>query len=154
MAASIALDKLTSAQLKDLRDQVDAALTAREAAERADIREKLTAMAGKAGFSVDDLFSSGAGTRRGRAKASKGGKVAPKYRNPSDPSQTWTGRGRMPLWLAAALKEARRTPPHLMEVEGHRYRCPNLCPRTGRPHRWCDRSVPGDALQQGEVHIG
>lgn len=29
------------------------------------------------------------------------GKVAPKYRNPADSQQTWTGRGRMPLWVAA-----------------------------------------------------
>ena len=27
------------------------------------------------------------------------GKVAPKYRNPANAEQTWTGRGRMPLWV-------------------------------------------------------
>lgn len=27
------------------------------------------------------------------------GKVAPKYRNPANADQTWTGRGRMPLWV-------------------------------------------------------
>jgi DNA-binding protein H-NS len=32
------------------------------------------------------------------------GAVAPKYRNPEDPSQTWAGRGLKPRWLAAALK--------------------------------------------------
>ncbi len=26
-------------------------------------------------------------------------KVAPKYRNPANPEQTWTGRGRSPLWV-------------------------------------------------------
>jgi DNA-binding protein H-NS len=30
-------------------------------------------------------------------------KVFPKYRNPSDPSETWSGRGKQPRWLAAAL---------------------------------------------------
>jgi DNA-binding protein H-NS len=25
----------------------------------------------------------------------------PKYRNPANPSDTWTGRGRMPLWMKA-----------------------------------------------------
>jgi DNA-binding protein H-NS len=29
--------------------------------------------------------------------------VAPKYRNPGDASQTWTGRGRQPAWVAEAL---------------------------------------------------
>ncbi len=43
------------------------------------------------------------GKRRGRpAGGSKlaGRKIAPKYRNPKDKAQTWTGRGRMPLWAA------------------------------------------------------
>ncbi|MDH5708608.1 MAG: H-NS histone family protein [Hylemonella sp.] len=34
-------------------------------------------------------------------------KIAPKYRNPEDATQTWTGRGRPPLW-ALALREAGR----------------------------------------------
>jgi DNA-binding protein H-NS len=34
-----------------------------------------------------------------------GKKVAPKYRNPSNASETWTGRGKAPTW-AAALKTA------------------------------------------------
>jgi DNA-binding protein H-NS len=47
------------------------------------------------------------------AKASKvakkgtlaGKKVAPKYRNPANPEQTWTGRGVSPTWVQA-LKTA------------------------------------------------
>jgi len=31
-------------------------------------------------------------------------KAAPKYRNPSDPEQTWSGRGRKPGWLVTALE--------------------------------------------------
>src|SRR5258708_28120886 len=27
--------------------------------------------------------------------------VVPKYRNPDRPSETWAGRGKQPLWLAA-----------------------------------------------------
>ena len=34
-----------------------------------------------------------------------GKKVAPKYRNPANASETWTGRGKAPIW-AAALKTA------------------------------------------------
>src|SRR5919198_2223238 len=35
-------------------------------------------------------------------------RVYPKYRNPSEPSETWSGRGKQPRWLAAALKTGRR----------------------------------------------
>lgn len=30
-------------------------------------------------------------------------KVPPKYRNPDNPEQTWTGRGKAPLWFAALI---------------------------------------------------
>ena len=39
--------------------------------------------------------------KNGHAKR-KGGKVAPKFRNPLDHAQTWTGRGRMPTWMVKA----------------------------------------------------
>lgn len=42
----------------------------------------------------------------------KGSKTAPKYANPADPSQNWSGRGRKPAWFIAAL-EAGKTPEDL-----------------------------------------
>lgn len=35
-------------------------------------------------------------------------RVLPKYRNPLSPSQTWSGRGKTPHWLANALKKGRK----------------------------------------------
>ncbi len=76
----------------------------------AKVRAQLTAAARKAGYSIEELFgTAGASTAKaGRpAKAAraakgpaKGGKVAPKYRNPGNPDETWTGRGKQPRWLA------------------------------------------------------
>jgi len=34
--------------------------------------------------------------------------VLPQYRNPDQPSETWTGRGKRPRWLVAQLKSGRR----------------------------------------------
>src|ERR1700735_5624096 len=31
-------------------------------------------------------------------------RVLPKYQNPNEPSETWSGRGKRPRWLTAALK--------------------------------------------------
>ena len=31
-------------------------------------------------------------------------RVFPKYRNPHEPFETWSGRGKQPRWLTAALK--------------------------------------------------
>ena len=52
-------------------------------------------MATKAGFSIDELF--------GKSKR-KRPPVAPKYRNPEKPSETWSGRGRQPLWIKEQLE--------------------------------------------------
>jgi DNA-binding protein H-NS len=35
-------------------------------------------------------------------------KVLPKYCNPLSPSETWSGRGKQPRWLVAALKTGRK----------------------------------------------
>jgi DNA-binding protein H-NS len=34
--------------------------------------------------------------------------VAPKYRNPDHPSETWAGRGKQPRWLVAQLGSGKR----------------------------------------------
>jgi DNA-binding protein H-NS len=33
--------------------------------------------------------------------------VPPKFRNPDEPSETWAGRGKQPLWLKAQLRSGR-----------------------------------------------
>jgi DNA-binding protein H-NS len=35
-------------------------------------------------------------------------RVYPKYQNPDEPSETWSGRGKQPRWLVAALKTGHR----------------------------------------------
>ena len=35
-------------------------------------------------------------------------KVAPRYRNPKDASQTWTGRGKQPRWVVDALAKGKK----------------------------------------------
>jgi DNA-binding protein H-NS len=42
--------------------------------------------------------------KAGHTTRSKYPKVLAKYRNPDSPSETWSGRGKQPRWLVAALK--------------------------------------------------
>ena len=35
-------------------------------------------------------------------------KLAPKYRDPNNPLQTWTGRGKQPRWLRAQLRSGKK----------------------------------------------
>jgi len=34
--------------------------------------------------------------------------VLPRYRNPKNPDETWSGRGKQPLWLTAQLRSGKR----------------------------------------------
>ena len=45
---------------------------------------------------------------RPRGSKMKGRKVAPKYRNPKNRSETWAGRGAVPRWLAAEIKKGKK----------------------------------------------
>lgn len=105
MAKINGLDKMTYAQLCELRDRVAEAIVAAHAAEKKALREEMEAMAAKAGLTMADILD---GRRGGARSPMKGTKIAVKYRNPKDADQTWTGRGRKPLWLVDALKRGQK----------------------------------------------
>ena len=87
------LSKMTLKQLRELQETIAAAIAAREAEERSELKNKLAELASKAGYSVGELFGA-----RGR----KRGPATVKYRHPDDASLTWTGRGRKPRWMVKA----------------------------------------------------
>ena len=72
------------------------------------VLSKIVQMAKEAGLTASDISKAlGSGKAAKAAKAPKaakkgtlaGKKVAPKYRNPSNSEQTWTGRGVSPTWV-------------------------------------------------------
>ncbi len=95
---SLNLRAMSVDKLSDLRDEIDALLSAKAAEERRSAQEQLARL--------DRLMG---GTGRGK-KMARGprGPVAPKYRNPDNPAETWAGRGLKPRWIAAALKSGRK----------------------------------------------
>lgn len=96
----IDLDKMTETELKDLRAQVDKAIGSLATRRRAEARRAVEEAASKHGFSLSELV----GGKPGKAEKTKG---APKYRNPADASQTWSGRGRQPGWIKEGLAKGK-----------------------------------------------
>lgn len=88
------LEKLTKDDLKKLQADVDKALKTVETRRKAEARAAIEAVAKEHGFTVEELMQSA---------PRKTSKSAAKYRNPENPSQTWTGRGRKPNWILAAI---------------------------------------------------
>lgn len=92
---AINLDKMSKDELKALIKDAEKALKSLETRRLAEAKKAAETAAKEYGFSLDELLG-------GAAK--KGPKSAPKYANPADKSQTWTGRGRKPNWVNDALK--------------------------------------------------
>lgn len=91
--AALNLKSMSASDLIDLRDQVEAVLSAKVRSERTALEASLQ--------KLDRLGGRKAGGS-GKRSVLAGKKVAPKYRGPD--GETWTGRGLKPRWLAAALK--------------------------------------------------
>ena len=69
-----------------------------------------------AGWTFEELYGKAGGSvaaapkkaRKAAGKTRGTGKVAPKYRNPANAKDTWTGRGKQPRWLAAEIAGGRK----------------------------------------------
>ena len=88
---SMSIDKLSK-----LRSEIDAVISSKAI-------EARRAVGGQLG-ELDRLSANGLRSKRGGVR----GPVAPKYRNPANPAETWAGRGLKPRWLAAALKSGKK----------------------------------------------
>jgi DNA-binding protein H-NS len=94
----MALKTMPIAKLQALKSQVEAAISVKVTQRRRELETELAKLTGY--------------DRRSKAtKLAKGGRlgpVAPKYRNPENPAETWAGRGLKPRWLSAAIKSGKK----------------------------------------------
>lgn len=93
----INLEKMSRKELLELGVQVEKALKNAESRERKEALKAAEKAAAEFGFSLSELAPDS-------SRSAKGTKAAAKYRNPGNPAQTWTGRGRKPQWIHDALQ--------------------------------------------------
>ncbi len=100
------------------------------------VRKKLIALAKAEGYTVAELFGGKASAKKAAPakkaakktakktakKAAKkavvrktGKKVAPKYRNPANAKELWSGRGKQPRWLAELVNKGRKVEEFLIK---------------------------------------
>jgi DNA-binding protein H-NS len=101
-SGNIDLSKLSIEELETLVKDAQAEITARREAERERVLGQMRELAATLGLTLEDVGRLERG-KGGAVKAAAGGSVAPKYRHPSDPNLTWSGRGKRPTWIAEAL---------------------------------------------------
>lgn len=98
---AINLNSLSPAELQALIKNAEAQMESAHKNQVHELRTKIDALLKGAGLTIDEVYP-----RRG-SKGAKGPKtaIAPKYRNPENATQTWSGRGKRPLWFSETLKK-------------------------------------------------
>jgi DNA-binding protein H-NS len=92
----MALKSMSIEKLVALKGQIEAMLSSKIVEQRRALESELSKLG---------RFEGGKST----SKVARGyGAVAPKYRNPENPTETWAGRGLKPRWLTAAIKTGKK----------------------------------------------
>ena len=96
---SINLEKMSLPDQIQLQKDLVISIKQKQKTERVALRKQMEELAQQSGFTFDEVASA--------SKPRKTSKVAPKYANPDDKEQVWTGRGRRPKWVEAALADGK-----------------------------------------------
>ena len=96
---AVDIKNLNHNELNDLINQARVRQEELQKEKLNEVREKVLNIIKNEGFTFDDVF----GNRAPGRKTRRTGTVAPKFQNPADPSQTWSGRGKRPRWFNDAL---------------------------------------------------
>jgi DNA-binding protein H-NS len=93
-------NKLSETELQNVIDQAEKALIDKQVLKRKEVIAQIKELAVSIGVMVDIKEINNKVTKKGK-------KVAPKYQNPADSNQTWTGRGVSPKWIQALVESGR-----------------------------------------------
>ncbi len=101
---NIDLNTMSHKELEKLLIDVKAAMKNAQARDRREALKAAEKAAAEYGFSLDELSGAAGSKKGGKAKSPS----VPKYANPADASQTWTGKGRQPKWYVEAIEAGKK----------------------------------------------
>jgi DNA-binding protein H-NS len=99
MIGNIDLSSYSLDELHKLSARIHQEIERQQQTKVLSIRTEMEELAGHLGMTVEEVVGNGK-----KRKASKL-MSQPKYQNPEDPRQTWSGRGKRPRWLQHALSQ-------------------------------------------------
>jgi DNA-binding protein H-NS len=103
MSKKIELESMSLDDLWSLQEKLSAILSARIEAEKHELERRLAIL----NRGVDGVGQTSVPHSINGKPRRKYPRVLPKYRNPQT-SETWSGRGKRPRWLVAAVKSGHR----------------------------------------------
>ncbi len=96
MSIDLEVGNLTTEELEALIKLASEELEQRRLAEASKVREQIKGILEDSGLTFSDVFK--------EPNPRKGRKVPMQYQNPEDPTQQWSGRGRMPVWMRELIE--------------------------------------------------
>lgn len=112
------LGTLTLTELRRLQTKVETEIKRRSDTARRDLIKRMQKMVAEQGLTLDEVLGSVSGTsEKATSKPAKAAKIKKatkpakvsviKYRNPANPDQGWSGRGRKPQWALDWLAQGK-----------------------------------------------
>ncbi len=95
-------ETLPLSELVTVDGMVKELIRQKQRAEQKTLEEQIKGLAKEHGLVLDTVVWQ---EKNGRPKRKK--HYAPKFQNPDDPAETWTGQGKRPNWLKAQLAKGR-----------------------------------------------
>src|ERR1700757_4141479 len=105
MSRKLNLDTMSVDEMWRLHEKIIEVLSERLTSEKRELETRLAKLRRDQG--LPRLKADGEAATEPRPERRKFASVSPKYRNPEHPSETWSGRGKRPRWLTAALSAGR-----------------------------------------------
>ncbi|QND75282.1 H-NS family nucleoid-associated regulatory protein [Tardiphaga robiniae] len=106
MSKKIDLEAMSVDELWKLHEELSGLLSARMTLEKRELEKRLAQLRREEHYAApEELDLPGRAQPRARRAYPR---VLPKYRNPENPNETWSGRGKQPRWIAAALDAGRQ----------------------------------------------
>lgn len=91
------ISNLSVSELERLTNEAKALIESKKEQSLDEAYEQIMQIVNSTGLTLEDLIARGSKATKNSVRKP----VAPRYRNPDNSSETWTGRGKQPRWLAA-----------------------------------------------------
>jgi DNA-binding protein H-NS len=88
-------------ELREIGKTIERELVERKDRHRQEVAHQIRELAAALGMTPEEVLSSAPTAKKTRAP------VAPKYRHPDNPEQTWSGRGRKPAWIQEQIAQGK-----------------------------------------------
>nr|VFK53651.1 MAG: DNA-binding protein H-NS [Candidatus Kentron sp. TUN] len=93
------LSNVSFTDLIELRGELEASIEVRKKEEKQQLLQEIRQMVSEKGFSMGEIF--------GGNELIEKNHITPKYQNPDNRKQKWSGRGRQPRWITELLEQGK-----------------------------------------------